>query len=170
MTLYCLAMIPFLHVWPLPWPIPTFGLMVACAMLAAYFVLRADLARRGIADKTAGEAEALISFPCLAGFAGAKLLPSAGIPGGVFRGSAAVAFQPLRVRVVRRSASRIRHVCVRGLAHHRRATRADGQPRQSSPFSMPARRPRRWATASAASAACFPATATTAYPLRCPGA
>ncbi len=47
--------------------------MVACAMLSAYFVLRADLARRGIADKNSGEAEALVSFPCLAGFVGAKL-------------------------------------------------------------------------------------------------
>lgn len=64
-------MIPFLHVGG--FTIPTFGLMVACAMLAAYFVLRADLARRGIADKNSGEAEALISFPCLAGFVGAKL-------------------------------------------------------------------------------------------------
>jgi phosphatidylglycerol---prolipoprotein diacylglyceryl transferase len=64
-------MIPFLHIGSLT--IPTFGLMVACAMLAAYFVLRADLARRGIAAKNSGEAEALISFPCLAGFVGAKL-------------------------------------------------------------------------------------------------
>jgi phosphatidylglycerol:prolipoprotein diacylglycerol transferase len=65
--------IPFLHIPFWPWTIPTFGLMVACAMLAAYFVLRADLARRGIADETSGEAEALISFPCVAGFVGAKL-------------------------------------------------------------------------------------------------
>jgi phosphatidylglycerol---prolipoprotein diacylglyceryl transferase len=64
-------MIPFLHV--AGFTIPTFGLTVACAMLAAYFLLRADLARRGIADKHSGEAEALISFPCLAGFVGAKL-------------------------------------------------------------------------------------------------
>jgi phosphatidylglycerol:prolipoprotein diacylglycerol transferase len=64
-------MIPFLHIGP--FAIPTFGLMVACAMLSAYFVLRADLARRGIAAKNSGEAEALISFPCLAGFVGAKL-------------------------------------------------------------------------------------------------
>jgi phosphatidylglycerol---prolipoprotein diacylglyceryl transferase len=63
--------IPFLHIGS--FSIPTFGLMVACAMLAAYFVLRADLARRGIAAKDSGEAEALISFPCVAGFVGAKL-------------------------------------------------------------------------------------------------
>jgi phosphatidylglycerol:prolipoprotein diacylglycerol transferase len=64
-------MIPFLHVGQIT--IPTFGLMVACAMLAAYFVLRADLVRRGIADKKSGEAETLIAAPCLAGFVGAKL-------------------------------------------------------------------------------------------------
>jgi phosphatidylglycerol---prolipoprotein diacylglyceryl transferase len=62
-----------MHIPFWPWTVPTFGLMVACAMLAAYFLLRADLARRGIADKNSGEAEALISFPCLAGFVGAKL-------------------------------------------------------------------------------------------------
>ena len=64
-------MIPFLHIGS--FAVPTFGLMVACAMIAAYFVLRADLARRGIASKDSGEAEALISFPCVAGFVGAKL-------------------------------------------------------------------------------------------------
>jgi phosphatidylglycerol:prolipoprotein diacylglycerol transferase len=66
-----LAMIPFLQIGQLA--VPTFGLMVACAMLAAYFLLRADLARRGIADKKSGEAETLIAAPCLAGFIGAKL-------------------------------------------------------------------------------------------------
>ena len=64
-------MIPFLHFGPVT--IPTFGLSVACAMLFAYFVLRADLARRGIADAKSGEAESLVASPCLAGFIGAKL-------------------------------------------------------------------------------------------------
>lgn len=76
-------MIPFLHLGPLT--IPTFGLMVACAMLAAFFVLRADLERRGLVaskEKTAplesrksanAEAELLIAIPCLVGLAGAKL-------------------------------------------------------------------------------------------------
>lgn len=64
-------MIPFLHLGPLQ--IPTFGLMVAAAMLAAYFVLRADLARRGIAARDSGTAEAFIALPCLAGIIGAKL-------------------------------------------------------------------------------------------------
>lgn len=64
-------MVPFLHVWRLT--IPTFGLMVASAMIIAYFVLRADLARRGIAAIDSGFAEALIAIPSLSGIAGAKL-------------------------------------------------------------------------------------------------
>ncbi|MGH9564210.1 MAG: prolipoprotein diacylglyceryl transferase, partial [Terracidiphilus sp.] len=64
-------MIPFLHLGPLQ--VPTFGLMVATAMVVAYFVLRADLARRGIAAKDSGVAEAFIAIPCLAGIIGAKL-------------------------------------------------------------------------------------------------
>jgi phosphatidylglycerol---prolipoprotein diacylglyceryl transferase len=63
--------IPFLHFGSVT--IPTFGLSVACAMLVAYFLLRADLARRGIADAKSGEAETLVASPCLAGFVGAKL-------------------------------------------------------------------------------------------------
>src|SRR5271156_2808887 len=60
--------------------------MVACAMLAAFFVLRADLERRGLAasrvpKKSASsprksanaEAEMLIAIPSLVGLAGAKL-------------------------------------------------------------------------------------------------
>jgi len=65
------GMIPFLHIWR--FTIPTFGLMVAAAMVAAYYVLRADLARRGIAGKNSGVAEAFITVPCLAGITGAKL-------------------------------------------------------------------------------------------------
>lgn len=64
-------MIPFLHLWR--FTIPTFGLMVASAMVAAYFLLRADLARRGIATKDSGFAETLIAIPSLAGIVGAKL-------------------------------------------------------------------------------------------------
>jgi phosphatidylglycerol---prolipoprotein diacylglyceryl transferase len=47
--------------------------MVASAMVAAYFVLRSDLARRGIASIDSGFAEALIAIPSLAGIVGAKL-------------------------------------------------------------------------------------------------
>jgi len=63
--------IPFLHLGPIT--IPTYGLMLALAMLAAYFLLRADLARRGIAPNTSTIAESLIALPCLAGIIGAKL-------------------------------------------------------------------------------------------------
>jgi phosphatidylglycerol:prolipoprotein diacylglycerol transferase len=82
--------IPFLHLGPLT--IPTFGLMVACAMLAAFFMLRADLTRRrlvapsdnlpvkqtvksspNIRASANAEAEILIAIPCLAGIVGAKL-------------------------------------------------------------------------------------------------
>jgi phosphatidylglycerol---prolipoprotein diacylglyceryl transferase len=64
-------MVPFLHIWRLT--IPTFGLMVALAMIAAYFVLRSDLSRRGIAAKDSGFAESLVAIPCLTGIVGAKL-------------------------------------------------------------------------------------------------
>jgi phosphatidylglycerol---prolipoprotein diacylglyceryl transferase len=60
-------MIPFLHFGWLT--IPTYGLMVAIAMVAAFYVLRADLRRRGIA----ADAELFIAVPCIAGMAGAKL-------------------------------------------------------------------------------------------------
>lgn len=64
-------MIPFLHLWRLT--IPTFGLMVAAAMLVSFYVLRTDLARRGIAKKDSGVAEAFVAIPCFAGIIGAKL-------------------------------------------------------------------------------------------------
>jgi phosphatidylglycerol---prolipoprotein diacylglyceryl transferase len=59
--------IPFLHIGWLT--LPTYGLMVALAMLASFWVLRADLRRRGIA----ADAELFIAIPCLAGIVGAKL-------------------------------------------------------------------------------------------------
>jgi len=64
-------MIPFLHIGPIQ--IPTFGLLVATAMVVAYYVLRADMARRGIAEKKSATAELFIVVPALAGIAGAKL-------------------------------------------------------------------------------------------------
>ena len=69
--LYWRAVIPFLHIGPIE--IPTFGLMVAVAMIVAYVVLRADLARRGIAEKNSSTAEMFIVIPSLVGIAGAKL-------------------------------------------------------------------------------------------------
>src|ERR1700722_781963 len=85
-------MIPFLHLGPLS--IPTFGLSVACAMLAAYFVLRADLARRGIADFKSGEAETLVASPCLAGFVGAKLYHLLETPSEFFADPIGLLFSP----------------------------------------------------------------------------
>jgi phosphatidylglycerol---prolipoprotein diacylglyceryl transferase len=61
------AMIPFLHLGPIT--LPTFGLMVATAMICAFFVMRADLKRRGIEV----DAETLVAIPSLAGMVGAKL-------------------------------------------------------------------------------------------------
>lgn len=60
-------MIPFLHLGPIT--LPTFGLMVATAMICACFVMRADLKRRRIEI----EAETLVAVPSLAGMIGAKL-------------------------------------------------------------------------------------------------
>ena len=64
-------MIPFIHLGPVE--VPTFGLMVAAAMVAAYYVLRADMARRGLASKDSPTAEMFIAIPCLVGIAGAKI-------------------------------------------------------------------------------------------------
>ncbi len=64
-------MLPFLHLGPLT--IPTYGLMVALGMVAGYYLLAADLARRGIAAKDSGVAEMFVAVPCLAGIIGAKI-------------------------------------------------------------------------------------------------
>jgi phosphatidylglycerol:prolipoprotein diacylglycerol transferase len=54
--------------------IPTFGLMVACAMLASFFLLRADFARRGlIGTNDSNLAELFIAIPCVCGIVGARL-------------------------------------------------------------------------------------------------
>lgn len=98
-------MVPFLHIGPLM--IPTFGFMVACAMLTAFFVLRADLERRGLAASVAtdksrkaahgtasGEAELLIAIPCMAGLAGAKLYHVLESPAEFFAHPIALLFSP----------------------------------------------------------------------------
>jgi len=58
---------PFIHIGPLT--IGTYGLMVAIALICAFFVLRADFARRGIT----ADAEAIIGITGLAGLAGSRL-------------------------------------------------------------------------------------------------
>ena len=60
-------MYPFIHVGPLT--LGTYGLMVAIALICAFFVLRADFARRGIS----ADAEAIIGITGLAGLAGSRL-------------------------------------------------------------------------------------------------
>jgi len=63
-------------------------------MLLAYFVLRADLARRGIADAKSGEAETLVAAPCLAGFVGAKLYHLLETPKEFFADPLGLLFSP----------------------------------------------------------------------------
>jgi len=63
-------------------------------MLIAYFVLRADLARRGIADAKSGEAETLVASPCLAGFVGAKLYHLLETPSEFFADPVGLLFSP----------------------------------------------------------------------------
>jgi phosphatidylglycerol---prolipoprotein diacylglyceryl transferase len=75
-------MIPFLHIGPLT--IPTYGLMVACAMIVSYYVLRADMARRGLATESEAAAETFIAIPCLAGIIGAKLYHVLETPADLF--------------------------------------------------------------------------------------
>jgi phosphatidylglycerol:prolipoprotein diacylglycerol transferase len=69
--LYWRAMVPFLRFGPIL--VPTFGLMIAAAMVAAYYVLRADMARRGLAPKDTTTAEMFVAVPSLCGIVGAKL-------------------------------------------------------------------------------------------------
>jgi phosphatidylglycerol:prolipoprotein diacylglycerol transferase len=58
---------PFIHIGPLT--LGTYGLMVAIALICAFFVLRADFARRGIS----ADAEAIIGITGLAGLVGSRL-------------------------------------------------------------------------------------------------
>ncbi len=69
--IYWRAMIPFLRFGPIL--VPTFGLMIAAAMVVAYYVLRADMARRGLAAKDTTTAEMFVAVPALIGIVGAKL-------------------------------------------------------------------------------------------------
>ncbi len=60
-------MYPFIHIGPVT--LGTYGLMVAVAMLTAYFVLRADFRRREMAV----DAETIIGVTGLVGLAGARI-------------------------------------------------------------------------------------------------
>src|SRR5947207_4978167 len=60
-------MYPFIHLGPIT--LGTYGIMVAIALLCAFFVMRADLARRSLAI----DAESVIGVTGLAGLVGARL-------------------------------------------------------------------------------------------------
>ena len=60
-------MYPFIHIGPLT--LGSYGLMVAIALICAFFILRADFARRGVS----ADAEAIIGITGLAGLAGSRL-------------------------------------------------------------------------------------------------
>jgi phosphatidylglycerol:prolipoprotein diacylglycerol transferase len=59
--------LPYIHIGPLT--LGTFGLLLAAGFLAAFFVLRADLRRRGLN----GDPNTMVVLACLAGLFGAKL-------------------------------------------------------------------------------------------------
>jgi phosphatidylglycerol:prolipoprotein diacylglycerol transferase len=58
---------PFIHIGPLT--LGSYGLMVAVGLLCAFFILRADFARRGVS----ADAEAIIGITGLSGLAGSRL-------------------------------------------------------------------------------------------------
>jgi phosphatidylglycerol---prolipoprotein diacylglyceryl transferase len=58
---------PFIHIGPLT--LGSYGLMVATGLISAFFILRADFARRGVS----ADAEAIIGITGLAGLAGSRL-------------------------------------------------------------------------------------------------
>jgi phosphatidylglycerol---prolipoprotein diacylglyceryl transferase len=58
---------PFIHIGPLT--LGTYGIMVAVGLICAFFVLRADFARRGVP----ADAEAIIGITGLAGLVGSRL-------------------------------------------------------------------------------------------------
>jgi phosphatidylglycerol:prolipoprotein diacylglycerol transferase len=58
---------PFIHIGPLT--LGTYGLMVAVGLICAFFILRADFARR----RVSADAEAIIGITGLAGLAGSRL-------------------------------------------------------------------------------------------------
>lgn len=60
-------MYPFIHIGPLT--LGSYGLMVATGLICAFFILRADFARRGIS----ADAESIIGITGLSGLAGSRL-------------------------------------------------------------------------------------------------
>ncbi len=60
-------MYPFIHIGPIT--LGSYGLMVATGLICAFFILRADFARRGVSV----DAEAIIGITGLAGLVGSRL-------------------------------------------------------------------------------------------------
>jgi phosphatidylglycerol:prolipoprotein diacylglycerol transferase len=58
---------PFIHIGPLT--LGSYGLMVATGLICAFFILRADFARRGVS----ADAEAIIGITGIAGLVGSRL-------------------------------------------------------------------------------------------------
>lgn len=71
-------MYPFIHLGPVT--LGTYGLMVASGLLCAFFVMRADIVRRGLN----ADAESIIGITGLAGLAGARLYHLAESPAEFF--------------------------------------------------------------------------------------
>jgi phosphatidylglycerol:prolipoprotein diacylglycerol transferase len=69
---------PFIHIGPLT--LGSYGLMVATGLICAFFILRADFARRGIS----ADAESIIGITGLSGLAGSRLYHLLETPGEFF--------------------------------------------------------------------------------------
>ncbi len=82
-------MVPFIHIGPLT--LGTFGLLVATALLCAFFVVQVDLHRR----RLAADPHAIIGLTGLAGLAGAKLWHALETPAEIFRHPFQELFSPL---------------------------------------------------------------------------
>ena len=103
-------MYPFIHIGPLT--LGSYGLMVAIGLICAFFILRADFARRGVS----ADAEAIIGITGLAGLAGSRLYHLLESPAEFFRRSVAAAFQHDGFCVCRRDHRRIHRACAFGEA------------------------------------------------------
>jgi len=62
-------MLPFIHTWHLPWPVPTFGLMLWLAAVAAAFIVDRGFKRAHIEADAVG----MVAVAVVAGIVGAKL-------------------------------------------------------------------------------------------------